>query len=200
MSLQNLKDRLPDYARDIKLNLGSLATEPVLNEKQKAGAFIASALGARNPEVARAITEEFAPQLDAKELAAARSAAAVMGMNNVYYRFLHLAGNEEYGKLPAKLRMNAIATHGISRADFELWCLAVSAINGCGMCIESHEKAVRKEGITAEQVQAAVRIAAVVNAVAAVLDAEAAAQPQPAALAACIVATSHSSPVTGHAP
>jgi alkyl hydroperoxide reductase subunit D len=78
----------------------------------------------------------------------------------------------EYGKLPAKLRMNAIAQHGISRADFELWSLAVSAINGCGMCVEAHERAVRKEGITAEQVQAAVRIAAVVNAAAAVLDAE----------------------------
>jgi alkyl hydroperoxide reductase subunit D len=90
----------------------------------------------------------------------------------VYYRFLHLVENDEYDKLPAKLRMNAIASHGISRADFELWSLAVSAINGCGMCIEAHEKAVRKDGITAEQVQAAVRIAAVVNAAAAILDAE----------------------------
>jgi len=177
MSLQALRDRLPDYARDIKLNLGSLAGEQVLNEKQKAGTFIAAALGARNAEVAAAVMAEFAPRLDAKELAAAQSAAAVMGMNNVYYRFLHLVGNEEYGKLPAKLRMNAIATHGIARADFELWCLAVSAINGCGMCIVSHEKAVREAGITAEQVQAAVRIAAVVNAAAAVLDVEQAEQP-----------------------
>ena len=177
MSLQNLKDRLPDYARDIKLNLGSLVMEQVLNEKQKAGTFIAAALGARNPEVAAAVTAEFVQHLDAKELAAAKSAAAVMAMNNVYYRFLHLVENEAYGKLPAKLRMNAIATHGISRADFELWSLAVSAINGCGMCIEAHERAVRKDGITAEQVQTAVRIAAVVNAAAAVLDAEAATEP-----------------------
>ncbi len=177
MSLQELKDRLPDYARDIKLNLGSLAAEPVLNGKQRAGTFIASALGARNPEVTAAITAEFAPQLDAKELAAARAAAAVMGMNNVYYRFLHLVGNGDYGRLPAKLRMNAIATHGISRADFELWCLAVSAINGCGSCIASHERAVREAGMTAEQVQAAVRIAAAVNAAAAVLDVEAAGMP-----------------------
>jgi alkyl hydroperoxide reductase subunit D len=174
MSLQALKDRLPDYARDIKLNLGTLAAEQVLSGKQKAGTFIAAALGARNAEVAVAVVAEFAPQLDAKELAAAKAAAALMGMNNVYYRFLHLVENEEYGKLPARLRMNAIASHGISRADFELWSLAVSAINGCGMCIEAHEKAVRKDGITAEQVQAAVRIAAVVNAAAAVLDAEAA--------------------------
>ena len=174
MSLQALRDRLPEYAKDIKLNLGALASEQVLNEKQKAGAFIAAALGARNPEVAAAVIAEFAPQLDAKELAAAKAAAAVMGMNNVYYRFLHLVENDEYGKLPAKLRMNAIGSHGINRADFELWSLAVSAINGCGMCLEAHERAVRKEGVTAEQVQAAVRIAAVVNAAAAVLDTAAA--------------------------
>jgi len=184
MSLQALRDRLPEYAKDIKLNLGALASEQVLSEKQKAGTFIAAALGARNADVAAAAIAEFSPLLDAKELAAAKAAAAVMAMNNVYYRFLHLAGNEEYGKLPAKLRMNAIAQHGIARADFELWSLAVSALNGCGRCIEAHEKAVRKDGITAEQVQAAVRIAAVVNAAAAVLDAGAATVQQPPALAA----------------
>ena len=183
MSLQALKDRLPEYAKDIKLNLGALASEQVLNDRQKAGAFIAAALGARNGEVAVAVIGEFAPLLDAKELAAAKAAAAIMAMNNVYYRFLHLVENDEYGKLPARLRMNAIAQHGISRADFELWSLAVSAINGCGMCLEAHEKAVRKEGVTAEQVQAAVRIAAVVNATAAVLDAEAM-TPAEAAIAA----------------
>jgi alkyl hydroperoxide reductase subunit D len=183
MSLQALRDRLPEHAKDIKLNLGTLAIEPVLNDKQRAGTFIASALGARNPDVAAAILAEFAPKLDAKELAAAKAAAAVMAMNNVYYRFLHLVENDEYGKLPAKLRMSAIGSHGINRADFELWCLAVSAINGCGKCVESHEKAVRKEGMTAEQVQSAVRIAAVVNAAAAILDAEAVTERQETALA-----------------
>lgn len=184
MSLQDLRDRLPEYAKDIKLNLGALASEPALGEKQRAGTFIASALGARNPDVAAAILAEFAPKLDARELAAAKAAAAVMAMNNVYYRFTHLVGNDEYGKLPAKLRMNAIATHGISRVDFELWCLAVSAINGCGKCLESHDKAVRKDGMTAEQVQAAVRIAAAVSAAAAVLDSEAAIETGVAAIAA----------------
>jgi alkyl hydroperoxide reductase subunit D len=184
MSLQDLRDRLPEYAKDIRLNLGTLAAEPVLSEKQRAGTFIASALGARNPEVAAAILAEFTPKLDAKELAAAKAAAAVMAMNNVYYRFLHLVEDEEYGKLPAKLRMNAIASHGINRADFELWCLAVSAINGCGKCIAAHEATVRKDGITTEQVQAAVRIAAAINAAAAILDGEAASAPQDSALAA----------------
>ena len=113
MSLQKLRDLLPEYAKDIKLNLGTLAQEPVLSEKQRAGTFIASALGARNAEVAAAVLAEFAGKLEAKELAAAKAAAAVMAMNNVYYRFLHLVENDEYGKLPAKLRMSAIGSHGV---------------------------------------------------------------------------------------
>ena len=180
MSLQALRDRLPEYAKDIKLNLGALAAEPALSEKQRAGAFIASALGARNPEVAAAIVAEFAPKLDAKELAAARAAAAIMAMNNVYYRFLHLVENEEYGKLPAKLRMNAIASHGIPKADFELWCLAVSAVNGCGKCVDSHEHVVREKGATEELVMAVIRVSSVVHAVGCALDAARALAPMSA--------------------
>ena len=105
-------------------------------------------------------------------------------MNNIYYRFVHMAGDADYKTMPARLRMSVIAQPGVDKSDFELWSLAVSAINGCGMCIEAHERAVRKEGITAEQVQAAVRIAAVVNAAAAVLDAETLTMPTEAVLAA----------------
>ncbi|GIX28116.1 carboxymuconolactone decarboxylase family protein [Pelomicrobium sp. G1] len=174
MTIQTLKDRLPDYAKDLKLNLGTLAAETALTEAQKAGAFIATALASREPQVIEAVAAEFAPRLTARELAAAKAAAALMGMNNVYYRFLHLVENPEYGSLPAKLRMNAIATHGIARETFELWCLAVSAVNGCGACLAAHEKVVREAGLTPEQVQAAVRIGAVVHAVAVVLEGEAA--------------------------
>jgi alkyl hydroperoxide reductase subunit D len=148
MSIDALKTRLPDYAKDIRLNLGSLATEPSLTTQQRAGTFVAAAA-----------------------LSAARSAAAIMAMNNVYYRFTHLVGGD-YPNMPAKLRMNVMARPGVEKADFELWSLAVSAVNGCGMCMESHEKVVRQAGLTQEQVQAAVRIAAVVHATAAVLDGE----------------------------
>jgi alkyl hydroperoxide reductase subunit D len=171
MSIDALKTRLPDYAKDIRLNLGSLATEPSLTTQQRAGTFVAAALAARNAEVTAAITAEFAPQLSAEALSAARSAAAIMAMNNVYYRFTHLVGGD-YPNMPAKLRMNVMARPGVEKADFELWSLAVSAVNGCGMCMESHEKVVRQAGLTQEQVQAAVRIAAVVHATAAVLDGE----------------------------
>jgi alkyl hydroperoxide reductase subunit D len=171
MTVEALKERLPDYAKDIKLNLGSLAIEPTLTTQQRAGAFIASALASRNAEVTAAITAEFGPQLSPEALTAAKAAAAIMGMNNVYYRFVHLVGGD-YERLPARLRMNIIGKPGIEKVDFELWSLAVSAVNGCGMCLTSHEKVVREGGLSQEQVQAAVRIAAVIHAVAAILDGE----------------------------
>jgi alkyl hydroperoxide reductase subunit D len=174
MSIEILKQQLPDYARDLKLNLSSLAAEPGLSEQQRAGTFIVSALASRNPVVTEAVIAEFAPKLSPEALTSAKAAAAIMAMNNIYYRFTHLASSPDYRTLPAKLRMNVMAKPGVDKADFELWSLAVSAINGCGMCIDSHEKVLREHGITAEQIQAAVRIAAVVHAVAATLDGEAA--------------------------
>src|SRR5262249_46512928 len=154
----------------LKLNLSSLASEPSLTEQQRAGTFIATALAARNADVTAAITAEFAPKLSPEALNAARAAAAIMAMNNIYYPFTHLASSPDYRSLPAKLRMNVIGRPGVEKADFELWSLAVSAINGCGMCIDAHEKVLRDAGITVEQIQAAVRIASVVHAVAATLD------------------------------
>jgi alkyl hydroperoxide reductase subunit D len=171
MSIEALKSRIPDYAKDLKLNLGSLAADPTLTAQQLAGTFVASALAARNADVTRALVAEFGGKLSPEALAAAKSAAAIMGMNNVYYRFTHLVGGD-YPNMPAKLRMSVIGRPGVEKADFELWSLAVSAINGCGMCMEAHEKVVRHGGLTQEQVQTAVRIAAVVQAVATVLDAE----------------------------
>ncbi len=171
MSLEAIRARLPDYAKDLKLNLGSLATEPVLNQQQRAGTFVASAIASRNAELTSALVAEFGAQLAPEALTAAKAAAAIMGMNNVYYRFTHLVGGD-YASMPAKLRMNVMAKPGVDKVDFELWSLAVSAINGCGMCMESHEKIVLHGGLSKEQVQAAVRIAAVVHATAATLDAE----------------------------
>jgi alkyl hydroperoxide reductase subunit D len=171
MTIEALKERLPEYAKDIKLNLGTLAADPTLSKQQLAGTFIASALASRNAEVTKAITAEFGAQLSPEALNAAKASAAIMGMNNIYYRFVHLVGGD-YEKLPARLRMNVIGKPGVEKVDFELWSLAVSAVNGCGMCLTSHEKVVREAGLSTEQVQTAVRIAAVVHAVAAILDGE----------------------------
>ena len=172
MSLESLKSALPEYAKDLKLNLSSLAAETVLSEQQRAGTFIASAIASRQPATIAAVAAEFGPALSAEALAAARAAAAIMAMNNVYYRFVHLASAADYKTLPARLRMNVIARPGVEKADFELWSLAVSAVNGCGMCIDSHEHELRKAGPSAEQIQAAIRIASVVHAVAVTLEGE----------------------------
>jgi alkyl hydroperoxide reductase subunit D len=173
MSIESLKAALPDYAKDIRLNLGSLAMDATLSRQQLAGTFVAAALASRNATVTREIVAEFGAALSAEALVAAKAAAAVMAMNNVYYRFTHLVGGD-YPGLPAKLRMNVIGKPGVEKVDFELWSLAVSAVNGCGMCLEAHERVVRQGGLSQEQVQTAVRVASVVHAVAAVLDGEAA--------------------------
>ena len=169
MSIDALKAALPDYAKDLKLNLGSLANDFVLTPQQLGGTFIASAIASRNPAVTHALVAEFGPKLQPEALEAARAAAAIMGMNNIYYRFVHMVGGD-YEKMPARLRMNVIARPGVDKADFELWAMAVSAINGCGLCMESHERQLREAGVTSEQIQSAVRIAATVHGVAVTLD------------------------------
>lgn len=175
MSLDALRETLPDYAKDIRLNLGSLAGETVLSDQQKWGAFLACAYALKSPALLQAIETETRDKLSPEAATAAKAASAIMGMNNVYYRALHLLRNEEYRTLRAGLRMNALANPGVDKADFELWSLAVSAINGCGMCLDSHEEELRKRGLSNVQIQAGLRIAAVMNAACAVLCAEAAA-------------------------
>jgi alkyl hydroperoxide reductase subunit D len=98
------------------------------------------------------------------------AAAALMGMNNVYYRFRHLIGREVYSEKPARLRMNRIAKPAASKLDFELFCLAVSAINGCESCLKAHEKVVLAGGLSEDQVHDAVRLAAVIHGAAVALD------------------------------
>ena len=181
MSIEALKDALPEYAKDLKLNLSSLANETLLTEQQRAGTFIACALASRERSVTSAILSEFAPKLSPEALTAARAAASIMAMNNIYYRFVHLASAPDYKTLPAKLRMNVIGKPGVEKADFELWSIAVSAINGCGMCIDAHEKVLREAGLSVETIQAAVRIAAVVHAVAVTLESDQAVEQQAAA-------------------
>lgn len=175
MTIDTVRDRIPDYARDIRLNLGSVLTTqgaPGLNDAQIWTTALASAIAARNATTVTAIESAAAQKLDAVQLDAARTAAALMGMNNVYYRFTHLVEDAEYEKLPARLRMNAMANPGIDRLDFELVSLAVSAINGCGRCVVAHERQLREHGVSREAVQSAVRIAAVIHAAAGVLDYE----------------------------
>ncbi len=176
-TLADVKNQLPDYAKDIKLNV-SMVIEgddgaPGLTELQRRGCVLAAALATGHSELIRACEAHAVAQLDAANIQGVATAAAVMAMNNIYYRSVHLMSDHSYLKLPAKLRMNAIGNPGIPKPDFELYSLAVSAVNGCGMCLDSHEKVLRAH-FSQEGVQSALRIAAVIHAVAAVLTAEAA--------------------------
>jgi len=173
MNLEHLMDTVPAYAKDLKLNLSSVMQQPDLTPQQAWGSALACAIAARNPQLLSAISAVAAKLLSPEAVEAAKAAAAIMGMNNVFYRFHHLTTNEKYSTMPARLRMNVLRTHGIEHVDFELFCLAVSAINACDKCVDSHEKVVREKGLGEENVLAAVRIASVIHALASVFDAEA---------------------------
>ena len=174
MTLEALLDSVPGYAKDLKLNFSSVVTQQAeLTPQQAWGTAVVSAYASSNPELLKSVVEHAGQHLSAQQLEAAKGAAAIMCMNNIYYRFLHLTSNEKYKTIPARLRMNIMRTHGVDHLDFELWCTAVSAINGCGACVDSHEKTLRDKGMSEEKVLASIRIAAVVHAIAKTLTAEA---------------------------
>ena len=180
MSLDALMDTLPSYAKDLKLNYSSVIRQQTdLSEQQLWGTVVACAMASRNEDLTATALEESANHLTSQALEAAKGASAVMGMNNIFYRFLHLTTNQKYATLRAGLRMNVIRTHGIDPLDFELWCTAVSAINGCGACVDSHEKVLKEKGFGEEKTMAAIRIASVLHAIAVVLDTERVAAHQP---------------------
>lgn len=175
MTIQTIRNQLGGFAKDIKLNLGNVLSEDGaegLTLKQIQGIALASAYSLGNQGLIEAIEHETSEVLSDKEIEAAKAAASIMAMNNVYYRFVHLVSDKEYAKLPAKLRMTVIGNPGIDKVDFELYALAISAINGCGMCIDAHVHEIEKAGVSRVGIQSAIRIAAVVNATAKSLELE----------------------------
>lgn len=174
MSLEALRETIPDYAKDIRLNVSMIANETLLTDQQKWGAILAAAHATGVKPLIVAATADAEAKISPEAINAAKAAAALMAMNNVYYRALHLMKNQEYTTLRAGLRMNLIANPGVDKGDFEFWSLVVSAINGCGMCLDAHEEELRKRDWPATHVQAGLRIGAVINAAASVLRAEAA--------------------------
>lgn len=173
MSLDALRSAIPDYARDLRLNLGSVIGDSGLSTQQLWGTVLATAIASRSAVVLRELAPEARANLSPEAYTAAKTAAAVMAMSNVFHRTRHLLSDHEYGGLRAGLRMNVLGNPGVDKVDFELWSLAVSAINACGACLDSHEQALRKAGLGRETVQEAFRIASVIEAVGVTLDAEA---------------------------
>lgn len=173
-NLEALREMIPDYAKDIRINLGSVIKEDPnsgLSLNQVYGTALACAYATRDNTVIAAIEGEVANVLSAEEKTAAKAAAAVMAMNNIYYRSAYMTGDDEFGKLPAGLRMNVIANPGVDKLTFEVYSLGVSAINGCSACIQAHTKAALHGGLSKQAVQHSFKIAAVLFAAAQALTA-----------------------------
>lgn len=168
--IEKLRGTLPEAAKDIKLNLQSVMQQTSLTPAQLWGTAVASAIAARNHDLTQAVLADASEVIGPAVLEDAKAAAALMAMNNVYYRFRHMVGKESYATKPARLRMNWIAKPQSNKADFELFCLAVSAINGCEMCVQSHEKVVVEGGLTEDQVNDCVRVASTIHAAAVALE------------------------------
>jgi alkyl hydroperoxide reductase subunit D len=167
-TLDELRDSIPDFGRDIKVNIQNVLNESTLSEAQRWGVAISCAFASRSPELAQALIAQ--GKVEPGVVDDAKAAAAIMGMNNVFYRFRHVMAKEGYNTKPARLRMTRIAKPAASKLDFELFCLAVSAVNFCEACIKAHEKTALEGGITEDQIFDAVRIAATVHAAAVSLD------------------------------
>jgi|SRR5208283_5278845 len=169
--LQTITGRIPDYAKDLRLNLEAVLHRSSLAPAEALGAALAAAFAARSAPLVEALRE--APSLDAAHVQAALTAAALMGMNNVWYPYVEAASDPELRTVRPELRMNAYATHGgIERKAFEVYALAASIVGKCTFCIQSHARLLRESGLGTQQLKDVGRIAAVVNAVAQVLAAE----------------------------
>ncbi|ASR03630.1 alkyl hydroperoxide reductase [Gordonia rubripertincta] len=165
MSIDNLKEALPEYAKDLKLNLGSISRTTALNEEQLWGTLLSTAAATKSAKVLSEIADEAADILSAEAYNAALGAASIMGMNNVFYRgrgFL----DGKYDDLRPGLRMNIIGNPGVDKAAFELWSFAVSSINGCGHCVAAHENTLREAGVEREAIFEALKVASIVTGVA----------------------------------
>lgn len=166
-ALEELRQALPEPAKDLKLNLQSVLKSEALSPSQVYGVALAAAIYIGDAALRDAILAEANSNgVEGKTIDDARAAAAIMGMNTVYYRFRHMVGKEAYATRPARLRMNRMMQPATSKLDFELFSMAVAVLAGCEMCVRSHEASILKHGGTEDQVHDAVRIAAVLKGVA----------------------------------
>lgn len=166
MSIADYKQGLGEHGKDTKLNLSNLFGnyETVgMTADQFFGTALSLAYTLNDADLTAAIEAEAEGKVSDGVIGAAKIAASLMAMNNIYYRFVHLASDKQFAKMPAGLRMNGMANPGVSKADFELYSLAVSALNGCGMCIDAHVKTLLDHGVSAQVVQNSVKLAAVLN-------------------------------------
>ncbi len=162
--MQAIKELIPDFAKDVRINFSSITGDlgaPGLSQTQAHGVLLSAALQLGFDQLSKEIAN--ADTLNEQEVLGVKAAVAIMGMNNIYYRTMHLMSDKEVKSLPAKLRMNVIGSPPNEKINFEIYSLAVSVLSGCGMCINAHVNELKKAGLGNEGVQSIIRIASVVN-------------------------------------
>lgn len=169
MPLTPLTTALPEFAKDTRLNLTTLLNGTDVDElsaQRLAGVALACAYATKHAALIETLQHYGQDFLTANDVEGIKIAVSIMAMNNIYYRFLHMASDPVFKTLPAKLRMNKMAAAGISAVDFELYSLAVSALEGCQLCVDTHVSALKKHGLSHVAIQTAIRLAAIINATA----------------------------------
>lgn len=164
--VESVKNSIPDHSKDIKLNLDNVINRSPLSVQDTHAVALAAALAASNGELAFAI--QTSGELDdfVNEIEAAKSAASLMGMNNMWYPYVEMTGDSDLKNLPAGLRMNVYATHGgVSKKQFEMYALAASIIGKCHFCVKNHYDILKKEGMSVQELQHVGKIASVINAI-----------------------------------
>ena len=169
-ALEAIRSEIPEVAKDLRLNLSQVLDSGTLTPSDRWGVAIAVALASRSRRLAEALIASRPEEVSTKTVEDAVAAAALMGMTNVFYRFRHLVGKPSYEQKPARLRMQRLAKPATTAASFELYSLAVSAVNACETCVRSHEAVLLEHGVTEDQIHDAVRVASVVHGVAVALD------------------------------
>jgi len=163
--VEQVKESIPDHSKDIKLNLDSVMNRSGLDEVDAHACAFAAALAAGNGDLAFEISMN-GPLMGTDEREAAKTAASLMGMNNIYYPFVEMTEDADLKGLPPGLRMNAYANHGgVSKKKFEMYALAASIVGKCHFCVKNHYDVLKKEGMTVTELQAVGKIAAVVAAI-----------------------------------
>ena len=166
MNIQDTLSTFPEYAKDIKLNYSKIINENILNQQQLYGLILVSSLATKMEDLTKAALNEAKEIIDPLFIDDIYGAYSLMSMNAVYYRFTHLAKDNNYSTMPANLRMQYMNKHKISKPDFEMLCLAVAIIMGCGKCINAHEEVLKESNVSTQSIQAVARIASIMNAIA----------------------------------
>lgn len=164
--VDQLKEVIPDYAKDIRLNLDSVVNRSALDKEEAEACALAAAVATGNGKIVSILLGSIENET---ERDAAMTAASLMSMTNTWYPYVEMVGGGLDG-IPPQLRMNAIASHGgTTKARFEAYSLAASIVGKCHFCVKAHFDTLKAEGYTVDQLRDIGRIAAVMNSVCKVL-------------------------------